>query len=51
MFFPALSLNWIIRYIQPIRATQLNTQASWAWPGTWLWAKRIERSGSMPLAM
>ena len=35
MFLPALSLNWIIRYIQPIRATQLKIQASWAWPGTW----------------
>ena len=51
VFLPALSLNWVIRYIQPMRATQLKTQASSAWPGTWVWLKRIERSGSMPLAM
>ena len=51
MFLPALSLNWVIRYIQPIRATQLKIQASSACAGTWLWLKRIERAGSRPQAM
>ena len=50
-FLPALSLNWVIRFIQPMRATQLKIQASSAWPGTWDWLKRIERLGSSPEAM
>ena len=49
-FLPALSLNWVIRSSQPSRATQLKIQASSAWPGTWLWLKRIERAGSRPQA-
>ena len=38
---PALSLNWVMRLSQPMRATQLKTQASSACSGTWLWLKTM----------
>ncbi len=47
---PAFSLNWVMRFSQPIRATQLKIQASWAWAGTWLWLKTICLRASMPAA-
>ena len=40
---PAFSLNCVMRLSQPSRATQLNTQASSACSGTWLWLKRMLR--------
>ncbi len=30
-FLPALSLNWVIRFSQPSRATQLKIQANRTW--------------------
>ncbi len=50
MSLPAFSLNWVIRLSQPMRATQLNTQASSAWAETWLWLKTMWAFGSMPAA-
>jgi hypothetical protein len=47
---PAFSLNWVIRFSQPSRATQLKIQASSACSATWLWLNRIERFGSRPIA-
>ena len=44
--FPALSLNWVIRCIQPMRATQLKIQASCACSGTWLWLISMDFFGS-----
>jgi hypothetical protein len=38
---PALSLNWVMRFIQPMRATQLKIQASSACCGTADWLKTI----------
>ncbi len=38
---PALSLNCVMRFIQPMRATQLKIQASSACCGTWDWLKTI----------
>ena len=50
-FFPALSLNWVMRVIQPIRATQLRIQPSCACSATCDWLKRIDFFGSRPAAM
>ena len=36
LFFPDLSLNWVMRFIQPSRATQFRSQPSSACAGTWL---------------
>lgn len=38
---PALSLNWVMRLIQPMRAMQLNTHASSACCMTRLWLKTM----------
>ena len=38
---PAFSLNCVMRFSQPMRATQLKTQASSACSATWLWLKTI----------
>ena len=40
-----------MRFIQPMRATQLKIHASCACSGSCDWLKRIERSGSMPAGM
>ena len=48
---PAFSLNCVMRFSQPRRATQLKIQASSAWPETWLWLKTMCFCGSMPEAM
>ena len=47
---PALSLNCVMRPSQPMRATQLNIQASSACWWTWLWLKTMCRFGSIPAA-
>src|SRR2546421_12889311 len=39
--FARLSLNCVIRFSQPTRATQLSIHASSAWPDTWLWLKTM----------
>jgi hypothetical protein len=48
---PALSLNCVIRFSQPSRATQLKIQASRACAWTWLWMNRMQRAGSSPQAI
>ncbi len=50
-FLPALSLNCVMRFSQPSRATQLKIQASSACSTTWLWLKMIDLSGSRPAAI
>ena len=45
-----LSLNCVIRDASPKPVMQFITQPSWACSGTWLWTKRVHRSGSSPAA-
>ena len=49
--FPAFSLNCVILFNQPIRATQLKIQAPSEWAATPDWLKIILFFASIPLAI